>query len=125
MAGMPRRVASMAAATVPEWVISSARFAPLLTPESIRSGGRSLSKWHTASSTQSDGVPVTAKRLDDTLGLDPTRRELLHDPQTSGGLLLSVPEKCAGALLTDLRSDGLRAAEVGEVLSGPPRLEIV
>ena len=68
---------------------------------------------------------ATADRLDHTLGLDPTRREVLYDPQTSGGLLLSVPDEHAGALLAELQGSGLQAAEVGEVVSGPPRLEIV
>lgn len=57
-------------------------------------------------------------------GLDAPRRELLHDPQTSGGLLLSVPAESAPALLAELQRTGHRAAEVGEVLPGPPRLEI-
>lgn len=57
--------------------------------------------------------------------LDRTRRELLFDPQTSGGLLLAVPAERAPELLRALAETGHRAAEVGEVLAGPPRLEIV
>lgn len=52
-------------------------------------------------------------------------RQLLFDPQTSGGLLMSVPEAGAAGLLEDLARTGHRAARIGEVLDGPRRLEIV
>jgi selenide, water dikinase len=61
----------------------------------------------------------------DRAGLDRVRRELLFDPQTSGGLLLAAPPDQAAPLLNELLSSGHRAAEVGEVLEGPPRIEIV
>lgn len=51
-------------------------------------------------------------------------RQLLFDPQTSGGLLITVPEKPARTLLADLRARGHHAAIVGEVLEGPARLRI-
>jgi len=54
-----------------------------------------------------------------------TERELLVDPQTSGGLLLAVPAERAAVFLQDLLDAGHRAAEIGEVLAGPPRIEIV
>ena len=57
--------------------------------------------------------------------LSPAQADLLVDPQTSGGLLLSVPAAAADALLAALLAGGHRAAAVGEVLAGPPRLEIV
>ena len=63
--------------------------------------------------------------LDERAGLDRTQRELLFDPQTSGGLLLSTPADRADALLAALLAAGHRAAEVGEVLPGPVRIEIV
>jgi len=43
---------------------------------------------------------------------------LLHDAQTSGGLLLAVPARAAPALLGDLRARGLPAAPIGEVVLG-------
>ncbi len=45
---------------------------------------------------------------------------LLHDAQTSGGLLLSVPPAGAPSLLADLTGRGLTAAEIGEVVPGTP-----
>lgn len=57
--------------------------------------------------------------------LDRVQRELLFDPQTSGGLLIAVPAEGATPLLAALHESGHRAAEIGEVISGPPRLEVV
>ena len=46
--------------------------------------------------------------------------DLLYDPQTSGGLLISLPADQAGALLAALRTDGLADASiVGEVVEEP------
>jgi selenide, water dikinase len=45
---------------------------------------------------------------------------LLHDAQTSGGLLLAAPRQAAPALLADLRARDLPAALVGEVVAGEP-----
>jgi selenium donor protein len=63
--------------------------------------------------------------FEDRAGLDPVRRQVLFDPQTSGGLLLSTPPETAPALLQALLATGHQAAHVGEVLAGPPRLEVV
>lgn len=59
---------------------------------------------------------------------DLTRHEeqILFDPQTSGGLLLSVPESQTEELLGRLQADGVSsAARVGEVVDGPAALEVV
>jgi len=58
-------------------------------------------------------------------GLDRQQRELLFDPQTSGGLLLAVPSANAAALLDALLASGHKAAAVGEVLEGPAGIEVV
>jgi selenide,water dikinase len=63
--------------------------------------------------------------LTDGAGLDRVRREILFDPQTSGGLLLAVSPESTPALLAALLAAGHRAADVGEVLAGPPRIEVV
>jgi selenide,water dikinase len=63
--------------------------------------------------------------LEDRLGMNRAQSELVHDPQTSGGLLLAVPADNAAALLADLKADGQTAADIGEVREGDPGLEIV
>ena len=63
--------------------------------------------------------------LKDYAGLDKIRREILFDPQTSGGLLLAVPPDTAPALLAALLASGHQAAEIGEVLDGDVRIEVV
>ncbi len=62
---------------------------------------------------------------EDRVPLDPVQRAALFDPQTSGGLLICVPEESAAALLDDLLASGHKAAEVGEVLAGPAGIEVV
>lgn len=58
-------------------------------------------------------------------GLGRTDRELLFDPQTSGGLLLCAPEGAAESLLDALLASDHQAADIGEVIEGPPRLVVV
>lgn len=62
---------------------------------------------------------------DDRLGLEPPQEELLFDPQTSGGLLLAAPADRAADLRAALVHAGHRAAEIGEVVEGPARFEVV
>ncbi|WP_034489120.1 selenide, water dikinase SelD [Actinomadura oligospora] len=52
-------------------------------------------------------------------GLPPELAVLLHDAQTSGGLLLVVPDD-PDALIADLRGRGLPAALVGRTTEGEP-----
>jgi selenium donor protein len=61
----------------------------------------------------------------DTAGLGAAQEELLFDPQTSGGLLVAIHPEAAGGLLDEFLRSGHRAARIGEVLAGPPILEIV
>jgi selenide,water dikinase len=51
---------------------------------------------------------------------DPVTAVLLHDAQTSGGLLIAVPPAAAGGLREDLRGRGAEAALVGTVQAGEP-----
>ena len=53
-------------------------------------------------------------------GVSPYFMDILFDPQTSGGLLISVPEKKANELLERLRDKGIKeAAIIGEVVAEP------
>ena len=52
--------------------------------------------------------------------------EVLYDPQTSGGLLLSVPDTHAEALLTALSAAGVQSAVcVGEIVEGAPGIVVI
>jgi len=53
-------------------------------------------------------------------------RVLMFDPQTSGGLLISIPEKNAGSLLEDLHKRGISQARIiGEVIASRPKIEVL
>lgn len=73
-----------------------------------------------------DHNKVAAKGMfEDRVSLDRYQMELLFDPQTSGGLLLSVPPEAADALLASLLASGHQAAEIGRVLAGDPSFVVV
>lgn len=48
--------------------------------------------------------------------------DLLHDPQTAGGLLAAIPADQAEALLSALEAAGETASLIGYVEAGPPRI---
>ncbi len=59
-------------------------------------------------------------------GLDPTMTLALYDPQTSGGLLISVPARRAPALCAALKRRRVWVAELGEVVArGTRAIELV
>lgn len=53
-----------------------------------------------------------------------TQRDLLYDPQTSGGLLLAVAAADADALLKALIAAGAEAAVIGEVRAGTGKIYV-
>lgn len=58
-------------------------------------------------------------------GIDELDKLILADPQTSGGLLMSVPEEKGGAAVNALLASGVAAARIGEVVeAGEPRIYI-
>jgi selenide,water dikinase len=59
-------------------------------------------------------------------GVSEELRTLLFDPQTAGGLLISVTAQNAEPLRTALRNAGVPAVEIGEVLpEGKPLISVV
>ena len=54
--------------------------------------------------------------------LNESMRTLLYDPQTSGGLLIAAPAHHAASLVTELRTAGYPAAEIGRVIQGDPQI---
>jgi selenide,water dikinase len=59
-------------------------------------------------------------RVDFARTVDEVTRTLLADAQTSGGLLICVPEARAAALVERLAATEHAAAVVGRVVDGPP-----
>ncbi len=68
---------------------------------------------------------MTEKYLDLRLSLSHIQQELLFDPQTSGGLLLAVPDTEAAGLITALHDQGVQAAiKIGKVAEGAPEIMV-
>ncbi len=66
-----------------------------------------------------------AGRVEIGPGVTETQRLLVHDVQTSGGLLMAVPPDRCDELLRDLRKGGdTHAAEIGEVLPQGPAVVV-
>lgn len=65
-----------------------------------------------------------APHIRNYLDLDETMRQILLDPQTSGGLLISVAPDREDALSTALEERGITAWQVGEIVEGED-IEIV
>ena len=53
--------------------------------------------------------------------VDPTKLKVLVDPQTSGGLLATVPENLAPDCLRKLQGAGYAASVVGNVIDSAER----
>jgi selenide,water dikinase len=72
----------------------------------------------------SGGTRANMARMEQAVAIDVAVSHetvvLLHDAQTSGGLLLSANPGSVDALLTSLTASGLCAAEVGAVIVGAP-----
>ena len=58
-------------------------------------------------------------------GVDENLVKLLFDPQTAGGMLISIPESKAGALLSTLSKNYPHARAIGRVVPSGPRSIIV
>ena len=57
--------------------------------------------------------------------LDRTARDLLTDPQTSGGLLVSCAPQALGEVLEIFQNEGFaEAAIIGETRAGDARVEV-
>lgn len=59
-------------------------------------------------------------------GIPEELKTIMYDPQTAGGLLLSVAREDAEALLATLKVGGVPAVEIGEVVeTGKPLIQVV
>jgi len=69
---------------------------------------------------------MTQEKLEIRASLTSIEEKALYDPQTSGGLLLSVPHSQAENLLSALSAAGVRTAvRVGEIVEGSPGIVVV
>jgi len=69
---------------------------------------------------------MTLEKMDIRVSLSGAEEELLFDPQTSGGLLLSVPDAQSAELLDALSAAGvLSAVRVVEIMDGPAGIMVV
>jgi selenide,water dikinase len=81
--------------------------------EQIRAG--------TVSTMHASNVRAHEHLLAHTESQDDARRQMLFDPQTSGGLLIAAPARCALRLCEALQSSGYAAARIiGEVVALNP-----
>ena len=78
---------------------------------------RYAQEWHFPGGA-SDNRLYFQKQVTVTGGLEEWELMLLFDPQTSGGLLLSVPEDKASAFLREAAREGFPVWEVGRVVEG-------
>lgn len=76
-------------------------------------------KGQTTGSNKANRTLVTRYPLLVERSLSKSQEELLYDPQTSGGLLLSLPRDQAQKLLGELHGAGIDlAVEIGEIVEG-------
>ena len=68
---------------------------------------------------------LCGRRLEMKASIRSEQAEILFDPQTSGGLLISLPEGQAGDLVRDLHTAGaLQAAVIGRIAKGEPGIRV-
>ncbi len=76
-------------------------------------------KGETTGSNRANRQMVNEHNLEMRVILDKDEEALLYDPQTSGGLLLSLPDSQADALITALNDAGVPAAvKIGTTIDG-------
>lgn len=82
-------------------------------------------KGETTGSNKANRAMVARHHLEMAAALTPMEDELLYDPQTSGGLLLSVPEGQADDLIRALHVAGVSVAvRIGEVVAEPVGIRV-
>ncbi len=83
-------------------------------------------KGETTGSNKPNRAMVANHSLTIDVDLSRAEEELLYDPQTSGGLLLSVPAAQADDLIRALENAGVAvAARIGEMIDGPAGIRVV
>ena len=82
-------------------------------------------KGESTGSNKANREMVSRHKLEIHCSLNTAEEELLYDPQTSGGLVLSVPGDQADDLISALHDAGVATAvQIGEVTDGPVGLAV-
>ncbi len=82
-------------------------------------------KGESTGSNKANREMVSRHKLEIHCSLNTAEEELLYDPQTSGGLVLSVPGDQADDLISALHAAGVATAvQIGEVTDGPVGLAV-
>jgi len=69
---------------------------------------------------------ATQGKIEIQTSLSGMEEELLYDPQTSGGLLLSIPGDQADKFILELNASHIEhAVKVGEITEGPPGITVI
>ncbi len=83
-------------------------------------------KGETTGSNKGNRAMVERSSFEIQAVLSKQQKELLFDPQTSGGLLFSVPESQSDDLITALKTSGVLVAQkIGKVVSEPAGIIVV
>ncbi len=82
-------------------------------------------KGETTGSNKANRAMVAGYPLAVETRLSKSAEELLYDPQTSGGLLLSLAAADAATLVAELTVAGVTAAAIGEVVEGRVGIRVV
>jgi selenide,water dikinase len=82
-------------------------------------------KGETTGSNKGNRAMVAKHHLKMSIKLTTTEEELLYDPQTSGGLLLSVPHEQADELLKRMTKDNIPATRIGEITNDPVGITVI
>jgi len=82
-------------------------------------------KGESTGSNKANREMVSRHKLEIHCSLNTAEEELLYDPQTSGGLVLSVPGDQVDDLISALHDAGVATAvKIGEVIDGPVGLAV-
>ena len=82
-------------------------------------------KGETTGSNKGNRAMVAKHYLQMSAKLTAAEEELLYDPQTSGGLLLSVPHDQANELMSQMQKDNIPATRIGEITDDPVGITVV
>ncbi|MBU0730812.1 MAG: selenide, water dikinase SelD [Proteobacteria bacterium] len=83
-------------------------------------------KGETTGSNKANRAMVSRHHMKMGVSLSSAEEELLYDPQTSGGLLLSVPASQGKDVIASLHQAGVAAAvQIGEVVDAPVGIDVM